>query len=86
MRLGFATLGCPGAPLDEVLALAQGNKFTGVINEPMKSPSSDEGSHSLLRLFQVASSISTPSGVAWISLNSPIWRWNATFGSDSLKS
>ncbi|MEU8226032.1 TIM barrel protein [Kribbella sp. NPDC048915] len=30
MRLGFATLGCPGAPLDDVLALAQGNKFTGL--------------------------------------------------------
>ncbi|WP_329004639.1 sugar phosphate isomerase/epimerase [Kribbella sp. NBC_00709] len=30
MRLGFATLGCPGAPLDEVLALAQGNNFTGL--------------------------------------------------------
>jgi peptidoglycan/xylan/chitin deacetylase (PgdA/CDA1 family) len=37
---------------------------TGVISEAMKSPSSDEGSHSLFRLFQVASSISTPSGVA----------------------
>jgi sugar phosphate isomerase/epimerase len=30
MRLGFATLGCPGAALDEVLALAQGNNFTGL--------------------------------------------------------
>ncbi|WP_350279911.1 sugar phosphate isomerase/epimerase [Kribbella sp. HUAS MG21] len=30
MRLGFATLGCPGAPLDDVLALAQGNNFTGL--------------------------------------------------------
>jgi len=30
MRLGFATLGCPGAPLDDVLALAQDNKFTGL--------------------------------------------------------
>ncbi|TCC11812.1 sugar phosphate isomerase/epimerase family protein [Kribbella soli] len=30
MRLGFATLGCPGAPLEDVLALAQGNKFTGL--------------------------------------------------------
>jgi sugar phosphate isomerase/epimerase len=30
MRLGFATLGCPGAPLDDVLALAQGNDFTGL--------------------------------------------------------
>jgi sugar phosphate isomerase/epimerase len=29
-RLGFATLGCPGAPLDDVLALAQGNNFTGL--------------------------------------------------------
>src|SRR5229473_7315185 len=59
---------------------------TGVISEAMKSPSSAEGSHSPFRLLQVASSISTPSGVAWISLNSPIWRWNATFGSVSLKS
>ncbi|HEY4569443.1 MAG TPA: sugar phosphate isomerase/epimerase family protein [Kribbella sp.] len=30
MRLGFATLGCPGASLDEVLELAQGNNFTGL--------------------------------------------------------
>ncbi|MFG1907021.1 sugar phosphate isomerase/epimerase family protein [Kribbella sp. NPDC048928] len=30
MRLGFATLGCPGAALDDVLALAQGNNFTGL--------------------------------------------------------
>lgn len=30
MRLGFATLGCPGAPLDDVLALAQGNNFIGL--------------------------------------------------------
>src|SRR5204863_8593945 len=59
---------------------------TGVISEATKSPSSAEGSHSLLRLFQVASSISTPSGVARMSLNSPIWRWNATLGSVSLKS
>src|SRR5471030_1592143 len=59
---------------------------TGTISDAMKSPSSGEGSHSLLRLFQVASSISTPSGMAWISLNSPIWRWNATLGSVSLKS
>src|SRR4249920_853144 len=58
---------------------------TDVISEAMKSPSSVDGSHSLLRLFQVASSISTPSGVAWMSLNSPIARWNATFGSASLK-
>src|ERR1700742_946622 len=57
---------------------------TGVISEAMKSPSADEGSHSPLRLFQVASSISTPSGVAWISLNSPIWRWKATLGRLSL--
>jgi NAD(P)-dependent dehydrogenase (short-subunit alcohol dehydrogenase family) len=59
---------------------------TGFISEAMKSPSSVDGSHSPLRLFQVASSISTPSGVAWMSLNSPIWRWKATFGSVSLKS
>ena len=59
---------------------------TGFISEAMKSPSSVDGSQSPLRLFQVASSISTPSGVAWTSLNSPIWRWNATFGSVSLKS
>src|SRR6266481_2322276 len=58
---------------------------TGVISEAMKSPSSDDGSHSPLRLFQVASSISTPSGVACTSLNSPIWRWKATLGSVSLK-
>src|ERR1700675_3654429 len=58
---------------------------TGVISEAMKSPSSEDGSHSPLRLLQVASSISTPSGVAWISLNSPIWRWNATVGSVSLE-
>jgi sugar phosphate isomerase/epimerase len=30
MRLGFATLGCPGATLDDVLALAQGNNFIGL--------------------------------------------------------
>jgi len=30
MRLGFATLGCPGAPLDDVLALARDHKFTGL--------------------------------------------------------
>lgn len=30
MRLGFATLGCPGAALDDVLALAQGNNFVGL--------------------------------------------------------
>ncbi|WP_427887263.1 sugar phosphate isomerase/epimerase family protein [Kribbella sp. GL6] len=30
MRLGFATLGCPGASLDDVLALAKGNNFTGL--------------------------------------------------------
>src|SRR5882672_5571639 len=30
MHLGFATLGCPGAPLDDVLSLAQGNDFTGL--------------------------------------------------------
>src|ERR1700761_6111142 len=60
---------------------------TGTISEAMKSPSSDDGSHSALRLFQVASSINRPlSGVAWISLNSPIWRWKATFGSVSLMS
>src|ERR1700676_2972434 len=51
---------------------------TGVIREAMKSPSPVEGSQSLLRLFQVASSIRTPSGVAWILPNSPIWRWDAT--------
>ena len=56
---------------------------TGSISEAMKSPSAAEGSHSPLRLLQVASSISRPSGVALISLNSPIWRWNATFGSSS---
>src|ERR1700716_1733767 len=59
---------------------------TGIISEEIKSPSSDEGSQSVLRLFQLASSISTPSGVAWMSLNSPIWRWNATLGKVSLKS
>jgi hypothetical protein len=59
-------------------------KVTGTIKEAMKSPSTVDGSQSFLRLFQVASSISTPSGVALISLNSPIWRWNATFGSVSL--
>src|SRR6266576_6626662 len=37
---------------------------TGIISEAMKSPSSVDGSHSPFRLFQVASSISTPSGVA----------------------
>ena len=58
----------------------------GVISDAMKSPSSADGSQSFFRLFQVASSISTPSGVAWISLNSPIARWKATFGSVSLKS
>src|SRR4051812_8256608 len=58
--------------------------FTGSIRLAMKSPSSTDGSHSLLRLPHVASSISTPSGVACTSLNSPIWRWNATFGSVSL--
>src|SRR5918996_3715575 len=57
---------------------------TGFISEAMKSPSCDEGNHSPLRWFQVASSISTPSGVAWTSLNSPICRWNATFGRVSL--
>ncbi|MDX2968917.1 TIM barrel protein [Kribbella solani] len=30
MRLGFATLGCPGAPLDDVVELAQSNNFTGL--------------------------------------------------------
>ena len=30
MRLGFATLGCPGAPIDEVLELAQGNNISGL--------------------------------------------------------
>ena len=50
----------------------------------MKSPSSADGSHSPLRFSQAASSISAPSGVACTSLNSPIWRWNATFGSASL--
>src|SRR5687768_11978981 len=29
-RLGFSTLGCPGAPLDHVLELAQGNSFAGL--------------------------------------------------------
>lgn len=29
-RLGFSTLGCPGAPLDQVLKLAQGNNFEGL--------------------------------------------------------
>src|SRR5207245_10655968 len=57
---------------------------TGVINDAMTSPSAVDGSHSFRRLFQVPSSIKTPSGVAWISLNSPIARWNATFGKVSL--
>ena len=57
---------------------------TGFISEAMKSPSAVDGSQSALRLFQVASSISTPSGVAWISLNSPMARWKATLGSVSL--
>jgi sugar phosphate isomerase/epimerase len=30
MYLAFATLGCPGAPLDHVIKLAQGNNFTGL--------------------------------------------------------
>src|SRR5436190_19550815 len=37
---------------------------TGFISEAMKSPSAVEGNHSPLRLFQMASSIKTPSGVA----------------------
>src|SRR6202047_2958571 len=52
---------------------------TGVIREAMKSPSSAEGSHSFLRLFQVASSISTPSGGAWVALYSPMRRRRAPF-------
>ena len=35
---------------------------TGFIREAMKSPSWVDGSQSLLRAFQVASSIRTPSG------------------------
>src|SRR3954451_12719498 len=58
--------------------------LSGSIRLAIKSPSSVEGSHSLFRLPHVASSISTPSGVACTSLNSPIWRWKATFGSVSL--
>lgn len=30
MRLAFATLGCPGAPLDHVLELAKGNNISGL--------------------------------------------------------
>src|SRR3954447_15129584 len=54
---------------------------TGCISELMKSPSAVDGSHSSLRFAQVASSIRRPSGVAWMPLNSPIWRWKATLGS-----
>src|SRR5256885_16633721 len=57
---------------------------TGSIRLAMKAPSSVDGSHSPLRFAHVASSISTPSGVACTSLNSPIARWNATFGKASL--
>src|SRR4051812_42633898 len=57
---------------------------TGFNSEAMKSPSAVDGSQSALRLFQVAPSISTPSGVARISLNSPMARWKATLGSVSL--
>jgi len=55
--------------------------------EAMKSPSSVDGSQSPLRLFPggVVDQI-RPSGRAWISLNSPIARWNATLGRVSLKS
>src|SRR5262249_50840581 len=53
---------------------------TEAINEAMKSPSPVEGSQSSRRLVHVASSISTPSGVACTSLNSPIARWKATCG------
>src|SRR5690349_24692349 len=40
------------------------SSVTGVTNEAIRSPSSADGSHSFWRLFQVASSISTPSVVA----------------------
>src|SRR6185312_14933149 len=40
---------------------------TGVISEAIKSPSSVDGTHSFLRLFQVASSMRRPSGVACTS-------------------
>src|SRR5262249_16793280 len=53
---------------------------TGVISEPMKSPSLDDGSQSSRRLLQVVSSIRIPSGVAFTSLNSPIARWKAVCG------
>src|SRR5687768_16288306 len=45
---------------------------SGFIRLATKSPSSVDGSHSVLRLPHVASSISKPSGVACTSLNSPI--------------
>src|SRR5262249_55092611 len=54
---------------------------TGCISEAMNSPSAVEGTHSPLRLFQVASSIRMPSGVACTSLNSPTARWKAVLGS-----
>src|SRR5215472_4395889 len=76
--LSMPTLGA------EIQAANAPGSVTGVISEAMKSPSDVDGSHSCFRLVQVASSIRTPSGVACTSLNSPMARWNATFGKVSL--
>src|SRR5215468_2555944 len=77
--LSMPTLG--GAIHDANLPIS----YSGFISEAMNSPSAADGSQLFRSRAQVASSISTPCGVAWTSLNSPIWRWNATCGSASLK-
>src|SRR5215813_10617862 len=76
--LSMPTLG------DEIHGANSPGSVTGVISEAMKSPSDADGIHSPLRFAHVASSISNPSGVACTSLNSPMARWNATFGKVSL--
>src|SRR5262249_17171171 len=50
----------------------------------IKSPSSFDGSQFSFSFSQAASSMIWPSGVALMSLNSPIWRLKATCGSVSL--
>src|SRR4051812_39129407 len=60
--------------------------LTGFISEAMNSPSASDGSHWSFCLAQVAASTSTPDGVAWTSLNSPMSRWKATCGSARRKS
>ena len=58
---------------------------TGCISAAMKSPSSFDGSHLLLRPVPRRLVDNRPLGDAFTSLNSPIWRWNATCGSSKRK-